>query len=174
MNLFDAVGNRITGVSFGASTTGFTFDNAAGLGSTTLPLPTISTLSVAGVNGAFVAADGVEIGSPGTTMADTTAPTIDPHADVVVSAVDASGAIATYTPPAAHDNVDLSVAVTCAPASGALFPLGLTLVTCHASDAAAQRRGTGDVHGARRSIRPRRCWRRSRTSRPRPATRPPW
>ena len=66
MNLFDALGNRITGVSFGASTTGFTFDNTAGLGSTTLPLPVVSTLSVAGVNGAFVAADGVETGSPGT------------------------------------------------------------------------------------------------------------
>ncbi len=70
MNLFDAVGNRVTGVSFGASTTGFTFDNTAGLGSTTLPLPTISTLSAAGVHGAFVAADGLETGSPGTTGVD--------------------------------------------------------------------------------------------------------
>lgn len=66
LNLFDAAGNRITGVSFGASTTGFTFDNAAGLGSTTLPLPMVSTLSVAGVHGAFFAADGLETGSPGT------------------------------------------------------------------------------------------------------------
>ncbi|AFY32946.1 SdiA-regulated domain-containing protein [Calothrix sp. PCC 7507] len=65
VNLFDAIGNRITGVSFGTSTTGFTFNNAAGLGSATLPLPTISTLSVAGVNGAFLASDGVETGSPG-------------------------------------------------------------------------------------------------------------
>ena len=65
-----------------------------------------------------------------------TPPTIEPHADIVVSAVDASGAIATYTTPAAHDNVDLSVAVTCAPASGGPFPLGPTTVTCHASDAA--------------------------------------
>jgi hypothetical protein len=63
VNLFDAAGNRVTGVSFGASTTGFTFDNAAGLGSATLPLPTISTLSVAGRNGAFTV--GQETGSPG-------------------------------------------------------------------------------------------------------------
>jgi hypothetical protein len=69
VNLFDSLGNRVTGVSFGASTTGFTFDNKAGLGSTTLPLPTISTLSVAGVNGAFLASDGVETGSPGTIAA---------------------------------------------------------------------------------------------------------
>ena len=66
VNLFDSLGNRITGVSVGASTTGFTFDNTAGLGSTTLPLPVVSTLSVAGVHGAFVAADGAETGSPGT------------------------------------------------------------------------------------------------------------
>ena len=39
VNLFDASGNRITGVSFGAATATATFDNTAGLGSTTLPLP---------------------------------------------------------------------------------------------------------------------------------------
>ncbi len=75
VNLFDASGNRIAGVSFGTSTTGSTFDNKAGLGSTTLPLPTISTLSIAGVNGAFLAADGVETGSPGTTVNVNQAPT---------------------------------------------------------------------------------------------------
>ena len=136
VNLFDALGNRTTGVSFGASVTGFTFDNRAGLGSTTLPLPVVSTLSAAGVNGAFLAADGVETGSPWTIVADAIPPTIDPHADIVVSAIDASGAFATYATPAAHDNVDRSVAVTCAPTSGGMFPLGATTVTCNASDAA--------------------------------------
>jgi hypothetical protein len=140
--LFDALGRRTTGVSCGASITGFTFDNSAGLGSTTLPLPIISTLSAAGAHGAFISADGLEVGSPGTTSADVTPPTIDPHADVVVSAVDASGSIATYTLPAAHDNVDVGVAVTCAPASGELFPLGLTPVNCQASDAAGNAAAT--------------------------------
>ena len=65
VNLFDASGNRITGVSFGAATANATFDNAAGLGSATLPLPAVSTLSVAGVNGAFLASNGAETGSPG-------------------------------------------------------------------------------------------------------------
>ena len=65
VNLFDASGNLVTGISFGTSTTGFTFDNKAGLSSTTLPLPTVSTLSVSGVNGAFVSASGTETGSPG-------------------------------------------------------------------------------------------------------------
>jgi hypothetical protein len=42
----------ITGVAFGASTNKFSFDNAAGLA-------TVTTLSAVGVNGAFVAPDGV-------------------------------------------------------------------------------------------------------------------
>ncbi len=41
-----------------------TFDNAAGIGGTTTPPPTISTLSVAGTDGAFTNAGG-ETGSPG-------------------------------------------------------------------------------------------------------------
>ncbi len=67
VNVFDAAGARVTGVSFGTATTGITFDNAAGIGGTTQPPPTISTLSVAGVNGAFTA--GGETGSPGTITA---------------------------------------------------------------------------------------------------------
>ncbi len=58
VNLFNASGRLVTGVQFGAATTGFTFDNTAGLG-------TVTALSVAGVKGAFLAPDGVETGSPG-------------------------------------------------------------------------------------------------------------
>ena len=56
VNLFDAGGNRVFGVTFGASTTGFTFDNAAGA-------TAVTTLSVAGRNGAYTI--GGETGSPG-------------------------------------------------------------------------------------------------------------
>jgi len=67
VNIFDSSNARVTGVAFNASTTGFTFDNAAGIGSTTTPLPTISTLSAIGVNGAFASAGSpTEVGSPGT------------------------------------------------------------------------------------------------------------
>lgn len=66
VNLFDAGGNRVTGISVGTSTVAVTFDNSAGAGSTTLPLPSVGTLSVAGTNGAFVAADTHGTGSPGT------------------------------------------------------------------------------------------------------------
>jgi uncharacterized protein len=63
VNLFDATGDRVAGISFGPSTTGVTFDNTAGLNGTTLPLPVISTLSVVGANGAFLTPQGT--GSPG-------------------------------------------------------------------------------------------------------------
>lgn len=65
VNLFDASGARVTGVSFGAATANATFDNTIGAGGATLPLPTIATSSVAGVNGAFRSFDGAETGSPG-------------------------------------------------------------------------------------------------------------
>jgi hypothetical protein len=66
---------------------------------------------------------------------DTTAPPIQAHADVVAEATGSSGAAVTYTAPTASDAVDGSVSVTCAPASGAVFVLGHTTVTCTAEDA---------------------------------------
>ena len=60
VNLFDPSGKPITGVTFGAAATGLSFDNTAGLA-------TVTTLSAVGVNGAFVAPDGIETGSPGRT-----------------------------------------------------------------------------------------------------------
>ena len=65
---------------------------------------------------------------------DTQAPTIIKHADVTAEATSASGAAVNYTTPPAVDSVDPTVSVTCAPASGATFPLGNTTVTCDASD----------------------------------------
>lgn len=63
VNVFDASGALQARVEFGASGTAAplrTFDNAAGLNNSA-----ISQLSVVGVNGAFLSADGQEIGSPG-------------------------------------------------------------------------------------------------------------
>ena len=68
VNLFNAAGVLQANVSFGSSPSGPsypTFDNAAALNNTT-----ITHLSAAGTNGAFVAAnDSLEIGSPGTVTA---------------------------------------------------------------------------------------------------------
>ena len=70
------------------------------------------------------------------TVIDTTAPTIDAHANVSAEATSASGAEVTYTSPATHDGVDGNGVATCAPASGSVFALGTTTVTCTATDAA--------------------------------------
>lgn len=68
VNIFNASGVLQAGVTFGASDALApyqTFDNAAGLNNAA-----ISTLSVVGVNGAFVALNNInEIGSPGTIAA---------------------------------------------------------------------------------------------------------
>ena len=60
VNLFNTSGNHITGVTFGVASTASpiaTFDNTASGSS-------VSTLSQVGVNGAFLSANGAEIGSP--------------------------------------------------------------------------------------------------------------
>ncbi|WP_156406456.1 lamin tail domain-containing protein [Hydrogenophaga sp. Root209] len=62
VNIFNAAGALQARVDFGASDASSpyqTFDNSAGLNNVTL-----STLSTAGTNGAFVIASGLEIGSP--------------------------------------------------------------------------------------------------------------
>lgn len=58
VNVFTASGTKVTGTAFGASTTGVSFDNAAGAA-------TVTAKSVAGTNGAFLSPGG-ETGSPGT------------------------------------------------------------------------------------------------------------
>jgi uncharacterized protein YjiK len=61
VNLFDANGNLKANVVFGAATTNFSFNNAAGLNNATITL-----LSQIGVNGAFAAINDLpQIGSPG-------------------------------------------------------------------------------------------------------------
>ena len=66
----------VTGITFGAATANVTFDNAAGAGSSTAPYPAVSTLSAVGVDGAFTAADGVQVGSPFLTASPAPAPSV--------------------------------------------------------------------------------------------------
>jgi hypothetical protein len=66
---------------------------------------------------------------------DTTPPVIDGMpADIGVLTTNASGMIVSYSAPTATDDRDPSPVVGCAPASGSLFPVGTTTVTCTASD----------------------------------------
>lgn len=66
---------------------------------------------------------------------DTIPPTIEPRADMYATTTGTSTEVS-YTPPAATDNIDGAVPVTCEPASGSSFALGTTTVACSAQDAA--------------------------------------
>jgi uncharacterized protein YjiK len=93
VNIFAADETKITGVTFGATTSAATLDNAAGLGGDEATNPTISTLSVAGTNGAFTNAKG-ETGSPGTIVNSTPPPPALP--EVTITEVDPTGSSAAY------------------------------------------------------------------------------
>jgi hypothetical protein len=68
------------------------------------------------------------------TVQDTTGPQVTVPTDVIATATSAGGAVVTYPSPTATDLVDGKVATTCDKASGSVFPLGLTKVTCTAKD----------------------------------------
>ncbi|MFO0139170.1 MAG: lamin tail domain-containing protein, partial [Cyanobacteriota bacterium] len=68
VNVFDAAGNLVSRVNFGSASATASFDNKSGASP-------VSTLSVAGVNGASFSFDGAETGSPGTTT-NPTLPTV--------------------------------------------------------------------------------------------------
>ncbi len=70
------------------------------------------------------------------TVKDTTAPVIAAHGDVTAEATGSGGAIVVYLNPATTDAVDGGGTATCAPASGSMFSLGSTTLTCNATDAA--------------------------------------
>ncbi len=56
--------------------------------------------------------------------------------NITAEATSASGATVTFAMPSATDNVDGTDAVSCSPASGSIFALGTTTVTCTATDRA--------------------------------------
>ena len=74
------------------------------------------------------------------TVVDTTAPVFNPTTEAVTAeATGPNGAMVNFPVPTATDNVDDVVAVTCSPASGSVFGLGNSAVTCSASDRAGNR-----------------------------------
>src|SRR5690606_4701221 len=64
---------------------------------------------------------------------DTTPPVLSLPVDLTAEAEDATGATVTFVA-SASDAVDVDPTVTCAPASGARFPLGTSSVECTATD----------------------------------------
>jgi N-acetylneuraminic acid mutarotase len=71
-------------------------------------------------------------GSFTVTVVDTTPPALTLPTDITTTGT--TGAVVPFTA-SASDLVDGSVAVICAPASGSLFPIGSTSVSCTATDA---------------------------------------
>ncbi|MFP2903711.1 HYR domain-containing protein [Pyxidicoccus sp. 3LFB2] len=72
-------------------------------------------------------------------LPDTGAPRLTCPADAWVVATDATGARVTFSPAAAHDDSGEAPTVTVDPASGAVFPVGVTPVTFSAVDGAGNR-----------------------------------
>src|SRR5262249_10417191 len=70
------------------------------------------------------------------TVRDTTAPVVAVPTNATIEAAAAAGAPFIFTA-SALDLLDGSVAVGCTPASGSIFPLGTTTVTCPATDKSA-------------------------------------
>jgi hypothetical protein len=71
-----------------------------------------------------------------TVIIDHTAPVIAFHSDETAVATSVSGAVVTYGIPNAHDNIDGDMPADCTQASGTLFPVGTTQITCSKTDAA--------------------------------------
>lgn len=67
------------------------------------------------------------------TASDATPPQIALPADITVEATGPNGAPVTYAG-SVVDNLDPSPVLACAPASGSVFPVGTTVVTCTATD----------------------------------------
>jgi hypothetical protein len=65
---------------------------------------------------------------------DTIPPVIDSMNNITTTADSSDGVVVTFTNPTAIDAVNGAVPVSCDPASGYLFPIGLTVVTCTAKD----------------------------------------
>jgi hypothetical protein len=77
---------------------------------------------------------------------DTTPPVLTLPGALTVDATSPKGAAVSYAA-TAKDNVDPHPSVVCAPASGSVFPIGTTTVSCTAKDASGnQSHGTFTVH----------------------------
>jgi hypothetical protein len=77
-------------------------------------------------------------------VVDTTAPAlVGVPANITTQATSPNGAVVNYASPTATDAVDTTPSVACSPASGSVFPIGTTTVTCFASDDATNTSSAG-------------------------------
>lgn len=100
------------------------------------PSPAGTFVSISGAVAATPCPLGTTSGVGATSCTAAAPPTISgTPSNITVGATSAAGAAVTFTPPTATDYTGASVAVTCAPASGATFAIGTTTVRCTATDA---------------------------------------
>ncbi len=107
VNVFNATGDRVTGVAFGANTANVSFDNHVGLGSYSAPLPALTTLSVHGQFGAFTAHD--QIGSPGRIANPTVGPRLEATAPVFPTAAAGTTGIGQWVTATNTGDADVTV-----------------------------------------------------------------
>jgi hypothetical protein len=130
----EAVGPSGAAITYAASaadavsgTTAIACSPASG---TTFPIST-TTVSCSSTDGAGNTATG----SFSVTVQDTTGPVVTAPAATSAEATDSTGAVVAYAGASATDVVDGPRPVSCLPESGSTFPLGVTTITCSASDA---------------------------------------
>src|SRR5205823_353127 len=76
----------------------------------------------------------VLVSAPGQLVLNSAATQIICPANQTALATSAAGGVVTYHAPAVANTCGSPVTVTCVPASGSIFPIGDTLVTCTATD----------------------------------------
>lgn len=72
------------------------------------------------------------------TAVNETAPTVTPPANQTAASTDGNPVAVTYPPATATDNADGTIPAPCTPASGSLFPVGVTTVNCSATNSSSQ------------------------------------
>jgi hypothetical protein len=78
----------------------------------------------------------IQVQGPGATVIDEIPPTFTfVPAGITVDATGPIDTVVTYASPTATDNAPGPVTIACSPASGAMFAVGTTVVTCTATDA---------------------------------------
>lgn len=102
------------------------------------PSPAGYYVPTAGAASATICPVGTTSGVGATSCTPIAPPTFSgTPANITTTAATAAGATVTYITPTARDYNNIAVPVTCAPASGATFPVGTTTVTCTATDSYA-------------------------------------
>jgi HYR domain len=85
-------------------------------------------------NSTISCTDGTNTATAGVVVQDTTAPAFAQPPNINEDTTDSSGKDVAYTTPTANDAVSGSIVGSCSPASGSHFPVGLTTVSCTATD----------------------------------------